>query len=65
MLEAYCYYNKTHCLQAKVKMDRRSWPWKKKTSEKVVTPADSVGSSLASSAGNQGDQVYFKQCSKI
>ncbi|XXG74943.1 hypothetical protein AAC387_Pa07g3550 [Persea americana] len=41
-------------------MDRRSWPWKKKTSEKVVTAADSAGSSLASSAGNQGDQDNSK-----
>ncbi|KAL5985923.1 hypothetical protein ACLOJK_027913 [Asimina triloba] len=37
-------------------MDRRSWPWKKKSSEKTVTATDTAASSVATSAGNQGDQ---------
>lgn len=41
-------------------MDRRGWPWKKKSSdknEKAAAAADSGGASLAS-GGSQGDKVY-------
>lgn len=46
-------------------MDKRSWPWKKKSSEKanadkVIAILDSSGAPTASS-GTQGDQV----CSSI
>ncbi|XP_058079430.1 beta-glucosidase 12-like [Magnolia sinica] len=41
-------------------MDRKSWPWKKKSSEKTVAATDSAAASLAISAGNQGDQVSQK-----
>ncbi|KAA8537535.1 hypothetical protein F0562_027143 [Nyssa sinensis] len=46
-------------------MDRRSWPWKKKSSDKVaaeraVTASDSAGASLAS-GGSQGDQDKYKK----
>ncbi|KAA8524434.1 hypothetical protein F0562_010842 [Nyssa sinensis] len=47
------------------KMDRRSWPWKKKSSDKAaidkaVAALDSAGASLAS-AGPQGDQDSYKK----
>ncbi|XP_057973435.1 filament-like plant protein 6 isoform X2 [Malania oleifera] len=46
-------------------MDRRSWPWKKKSSdkaaaEKAVTASDSAGASLVS-AGSQVDQDNYKK----
>ncbi|KAA8528731.1 hypothetical protein F0562_036086 [Nyssa sinensis] len=46
-------------------MDRRSWPWKKKSSDKAaidkaVAALDSAGASLAS-AGPQGDQDSYKK----
>uniref|UniRef100_A0A5B7AF11 Putative filament-like plant protein 4 isoform X1 n=1 Tax=Davidia involucrata TaxID=16924 RepID=A0A5B7AF11_DAVIN len=46
-------------------MDRRSWPWKKKSSdkaaiEKAVAALDSAGASLAS-PGSQGDQDSYKK----
>ncbi|CAL9089047.1 unnamed protein product [Musa textilis] len=37
-------------------MDRRSWPWKKKSSEKVMTAIDSSHSTLSNTGGNQVDQ---------
>ncbi|CAA6663192.1 unnamed protein product [Spirodela intermedia] len=40
-------------------MDRRSWPWKKKSSDKSVS-ADSAAVSSASSVGNQGDEDKSK-----
>jgi hypothetical protein len=47
-------------------MDRRGWPWKKKSSDKItkgdipfVAP-DSVGSTL-SSVAHLGNQVFFKK----
>ncbi|XP_073008806.1 filament-like plant protein 4 [Typha latifolia] len=40
-------------------MDRRSWPWKKKSSEKAST-ADSSNGSLPNSGGNQADQENTK-----
>ncbi|RWR81749.1 filament-like plant protein 4 [Cinnamomum micranthum f. kanehirae] len=46
-------------------MDRRSWPWKKKTSEKVVTTTETAGSSLASSAGNPVDQDNSKNVNYV
>ncbi|KAA8516822.1 hypothetical protein F0562_017068 [Nyssa sinensis] len=47
------------------KMDRRSWPWKKKSSDKAaidkaVAALHSAGASLAS-AGPQGDQDSYKK----
>ncbi|XP_058072105.1 beta-glucosidase 12-like [Magnolia sinica] len=41
-------------------MDRKSWPWKKKSSEKTVAATDSAAAPLAILAGNQGDQVSQK-----
>ncbi|KAJ8642242.1 hypothetical protein MRB53_018936 [Persea americana] len=46
-------------------MDRRSWPWKKKTSEKVATTTETAGSSLASSAGNPVDQDNSKNVNYV
>uniref|UniRef100_A0A1D1XYJ3 Filament-like plant protein 4 n=1 Tax=Anthurium amnicola TaxID=1678845 RepID=A0A1D1XYJ3_9ARAE len=46
-------------------MDRRSWPWKKKTSEKTVAATDHTGASLASSVGNQGDQDNSKHVNYV
>ncbi|CAD5174883.1 unnamed protein product [Musa acuminata subsp. malaccensis] len=37
-------------------MDRRSWPWKKKSSDKTVITTDSSTSTLSNSGGNQADQ---------
>ncbi|KAI0500136.1 hypothetical protein KFK09_018345 [Dendrobium nobile] len=37
-------------------MDRRSWPWKKKPSEKVLAAADLVSASLSTSTGPQTEQ---------
>ncbi|XP_078439953.1 filament-like plant protein 4 [Wolffia australiana] len=37
-------------------MDRRSWPWKKKSSEKIVS-ADSAAFSSASSVGNKVSEI--------
>ncbi|KAL0913351.1 hypothetical protein M5K25_016803 [Dendrobium thyrsiflorum] len=37
-------------------MDRRSWPWKKKSPEKVLAPADLVSASLSTSTGHQTEQ---------
>ncbi|ONK71657.1 uncharacterized protein A4U43_C04F10990 [Asparagus officinalis] len=37
-------------------MDRRSWPWKKKSSDKTVTSTDNNSSSLASSGNAKTDQ---------
>ncbi|KAF8405349.1 hypothetical protein HHK36_010253 [Tetracentron sinense] len=50
-------------------MDRRSWPWKKKSSEKTVTEktvaaSDSAAASLAS-AGSQGDQDNYNKVSYV
>lgn len=45
-------------------MDRKGWPWKKKSSDKIskaekpVDTPESVGSTL-SSVANLGDQVIF------
>ena len=42
-------------------MDRRSWPWKKKGSDKTVTATDANNASLASSDDTKTDPVliYF------
>ncbi|PKU80770.1 filament-like plant protein 4 [Dendrobium catenatum] len=37
-------------------MDRRSWPWKKKPSEKALAAADLVSASLSTSTGPQTEQ---------
>ncbi|XP_072986573.1 filament-like plant protein 4 isoform X1 [Typha latifolia] len=42
-------------------MDRRSWPWKKKSSEKTINATDSVVSSSPSSGGNKEDQNSTKR----
>lgn len=39
-------------------MDRRSWPWKKKSSEKTSTTTDSTSTSSPNLVGNQEDQVF-------
>ncbi|XP_058098803.1 filament-like plant protein 4 [Magnolia sinica] len=46
-------------------MDRRSWPWKKKSSDKTVAATDSAAASLATSAGNQGDQENSKNVNYV
>ncbi|KAF8410471.1 hypothetical protein HHK36_003000 [Tetracentron sinense] len=50
-------------------MDRRSWPWKKKSSDKTVTEktvsaSDSTDASLAS-AGSEGDQNNYKKVNYV
>ncbi|CAL9087085.1 unnamed protein product [Musa textilis] len=37
-------------------MDRRSWPWKKKSSDKTVITTDSSTSTLSNSGGHQAEQ---------
>ena len=42
-------------------MDRRSWPWKKKSSdktEKAAAVATESGGGTLPSSGSQGDKVY-------
>ncbi|XP_042494105.1 filament-like plant protein 4 [Macadamia integrifolia] len=45
-------------------MDRRSWPWKKKSSDKTVSASDSAGASLVS-AGSQGNQENSKKVNYV
>lgn len=46
-------------------MDKRSWPWKKKSSEKGVTTTDLVSVPLSTSADNQSDQDNNKGVSYV
>ncbi|KAM0946636.1 putative filament-like plant protein [Dioscorea sansibarensis] len=45
-------------------MDKRSWPWKKKSSEKAVT-IDSPAATLSSLGGNQVDQENAKSVNYV
>lgn len=40
-------------------MDRRSWPWKKKSSDKTVTAPDTNDAPLANSGGIKTDEVLI------
>ncbi|MQL96801.1 hypothetical protein Taro_029481 [Colocasia esculenta] len=47
-------------------MDRRSWPWKKKSSDKTAAATDSIAASLSSSQGDKDNSksVNYIQISK-
>ncbi|RWR79189.1 filament-like plant protein 4 [Cinnamomum micranthum f. kanehirae] len=46
-------------------MDLRSWPWKRKSSGKTVTAADSIVASSARFAGNPGDKDDSKNINYV
>ncbi|XP_010917980.1 filament-like plant protein 4 [Elaeis guineensis] len=46
-------------------MDRRSWPWKKKSSEKATTTTDSTSTSSSNPTGNQADQESTKSVNYV